>query len=80
MVLVDMNSIEISLINKQLNKNYFAISEYWALDRDFRETGYKQLLQQLYEFVKSENRVIDSRTGVYHDLSLIAQLKYLIMD
>jgi DNA replication ATP-dependent helicase Dna2 len=59
-----MNSIEISLINKQLNKNYFAISEYWALDRDFRETGYKQLLQQLYEFVKSENRVIDLVLGL----------------
>ncbi len=63
-VSVDMNSIEISLVNKQLNKNYFAKSEYWALDRDFRETGYKQFLQQLYEFVKSEKRVIDLVLGL----------------
>lgn len=63
-VSVDTNSIEISLINKQLNKNYFKNSEYWALDRDFRETGYKQLLQMLYEFVKSEKRVTDLVLGL----------------
>jgi len=63
-VSVDANSIEISLINKQLNKNYFSNSEYWALDRDFRETGYKQLLQMLYEFVKSEKRVTDLVLGL----------------
>jgi DNA replication ATP-dependent helicase Dna2 len=61
---VDANSIKISLINKQLNKNYFTKSEYWALDRDFRETGYKQLLQMLYEFVKSEKRVTDLVLGL----------------
>lgn len=44
---VDTNSIEVSLINKQLDKNYFQSSIYWALDRDFRETGYKQLLNLL---------------------------------
>lgn len=63
-VSVDVNSIEISLINKQLNKNYFKNSEYWALDRDFRETGFKQLLQMLYEFVKSEKRVTDLVLGL----------------
>lgn len=63
-VSVDANSIEISLINKQLNKNYFKNSDYWALDRDFRETGYKQLLQLLYEFVKSEKRVTDLVLGL----------------
>ena len=63
-VSVDANSIEISLINKQLNKNYFTNSEYWALDRDLRETGYKQLLQLLYEFVKSEKRVTDLVLGL----------------
>ncbi|MBC7196350.1 MAG: AAA family ATPase, partial [Deferribacterales bacterium] len=63
-VSVDAYSIEISLMNKQLNKNYFKKSEYWALDRDFRETGYKQLLQQLYEFIKSEKRVIDLVLGL----------------
>lgn len=63
-VSVDANSIEISLINKQLNKNYFKNTEYWALDRDFRETGFKQLLQMLYEFVKSEKRVTDLVLGL----------------
>lgn len=63
-VSVDADSIEISLINKQLNKDYFKNSEYWALDRDFRETGYNQLLQLLYEFVKSEKRVTDLVLGL----------------
>ncbi|NMC58223.1 MAG: hypothetical protein GYA51_02325, partial [Candidatus Methanofastidiosa archaeon] len=63
-VSVDANSIEISLMNKQLNKNYFKASQYWALDRDFRETGYKQLLHLLYEFIKSEKRVIDLVLGL----------------
>lgn len=63
-VSVESNFIEVSLINKQINKTYFKNSKYWALDRDFRETGYKQLLQLLYEFVKSEKRVTDLVLGL----------------
>lgn len=54
---VAFDFIEISLLNKQVDKEYFNTSSFWALDRDFRETGYKQLLRSLYEFVKSEDRI-----------------------
>lgn len=60
---VAFDFIEVSLINKQLDKEYFKTSNFWALDRDFRETGYKQLLQLLYEFLKSDNRVINLVLG-----------------
>lgn len=63
-VSVDANSIEVSLINKQVDKNYFQTSIYWALDRDFRESGYKQLLNLLYEFIKSDQRVVDLVLGL----------------
>lgn len=55
---VAFDFIEISLINKQVDKEYFKTSTFWALDRDFRETGYRQLLQSLYEFLKSDERII----------------------
>ena len=61
---VNNNSITISLINKQIDKSYFKSYQYWALDRDFRETGYKKLLQQLYQFIKSDKRVIDLVLGI----------------
>ena len=54
---VAFDFIEISLLNKQVDKEYFNTSTFWALDRDFRETGYKQLLRSLYEFVKSDDRI-----------------------
>ena len=60
---VAFDFIEVSLINKQLDKEYFKTSTFWALDRDFRESGYKQLLQLLYEFLKSDDRVINLVLG-----------------
>lgn len=61
---VDYNSIEVSLTNKQIDHKYFKTSNYWALDRDFRESSYKQLLQLLYEFIKSEKRITDLVLGL----------------
>jgi len=60
---VDANEITVSLVNRQLDMAYFASSLYWALDRDFRETGYRQLFQQLYEFVKADARVVSLVLG-----------------
>lgn len=65
---VGVDKIEVSLINKQINKNYFKTSQFWALDRDFRETGFKQLLNMLYEFVKSEKEVTDLVLGLKRPL------------
>lgn len=60
---IHRNSVVVSLVNKQLDKSYFKESLYWALDRDFRETGYKHLLQSVYEFIKSDERVIELVLG-----------------
>jgi DNA replication ATP-dependent helicase Dna2 len=57
------DKIEVSLINKQVDKSYFESCEYWALDRDFREYGFNQNLNLLYEFIKSDNSVIDLVLG-----------------
>ena len=61
---VNPDYVLVSLVNKQLNKSYFKTSQYWALERDFRELGYKQQLQLLYEFVNSDKRVIDLVLGI----------------
>ncbi len=63
-IAVDYNSVEISLTNKQIDASYFKTSKYWALDRDFREYGYKQLLQLLFEFIKSDKQIIDLVLGL----------------
>jgi DNA replication ATP-dependent helicase Dna2 len=63
-VSVDKEVIKVSLINKQVNKTYFNPKLYWVLDRDFRESSYKQLLNLLYEFIKSDKRVIDLVLGL----------------
>jgi DNA replication ATP-dependent helicase Dna2 len=61
---VNYDTIEISLINKQVNKDYFRSSNFWALERDFRENSYKQQLQLMYQFLKSDKRVIDLVLGI----------------
>ncbi|MBN1188099.1 MAG: AAA family ATPase [Bacteroidales bacterium] len=60
---VAFNNIKVSLINKQVSKDYLKMDTFWALDREFRESGYKQLLQLLYEFLKSDERIIDLILG-----------------
>jgi len=60
---VAFDFIQVSLINKQVDKEYLKTSNFWALDRDFRELGYKQLMQVLYEFLKSNPRVINLVLG-----------------
>lgn len=60
---VALDHIKVSLINKQVNNDYFQTSNFWALERDFRDAGYKQMLQLLYEFLKSEKRTKDLILG-----------------
>jgi DNA replication ATP-dependent helicase Dna2 len=62
-VAITHNSVEISLVNKQVGKQYFASSIFWALERDFRENSYKQQLQLMYQFLKSDDRVINLILG-----------------
>ena len=61
---VNYETIEISLINKQVDKAYFKSNNFWALERDFRENGYKQQLQLMYQFLKSNSHVIDLVLGI----------------
>ncbi|HPQ35684.1 MAG TPA: AAA domain-containing protein, partial [Tenuifilaceae bacterium] len=63
-VSVDYTSVTVSLINKQVDKSFFNSTKFWALERDFRESGYKQLFNLLYQFIKSNKRVIDLVLGV----------------
>lgn len=60
---IQSNFVVVNLVNKQLDRSYFDEFHYWALDRDFREISYKHLLQSVYEFVKSDERVIDLVLG-----------------
>lgn len=55
--------VEIGLINKQVDKKYFKHSPFWALERDFRENSYKQQLQLMYQFLKSDKNIIDLVLG-----------------
>jgi DNA replication ATP-dependent helicase Dna2 len=57
------DKVEVSLVNKQVSKEYFEQHEYWALDRDFREYGFNQNLNLLYEFIRSSSDVIDLVLG-----------------
>lgn len=49
--------VEISLANKQLDKGYFKQYQFWAIEKDFRESGYKKMLGLLYQFIKSDERI-----------------------
>ncbi len=56
--------VKVSLTNKQLDKDYFKGHQFWALDQDFRESGFKRMLQLSYEFLKSDERVINLTLGL----------------
>jgi DNA replication ATP-dependent helicase Dna2 len=45
--------VVVSLANKQLNKSYFEKKHIWAIERDFRESGYRTMLQLLFRFLQS---------------------------
>ncbi|MCC7466426.1 MAG: ATP-dependent helicase [Saprospiraceae bacterium] len=47
--------VEVSLANKQLNKSYFEKKQIWAIERDFRESGYRTMLQLLFRFLQSDD-------------------------
>ncbi|MBN8676633.1 MAG: AAA family ATPase [Chitinophagales bacterium] len=47
--------VEVSLANKQLNKSYFEKKHIWAIERDFRESGYRTMLQLLFKFLQSDD-------------------------
>lgn len=53
---IDDQSVTISLVNKQLDKDYFKKFQFWALERDFRDSSYKRMLQLHYAFLKTDER------------------------
>ncbi len=50
---ISADQVVVSLANKQLNKSYFEKKEVWAIERDFRESGYRTMLHLLYRFLQS---------------------------
>lgn len=50
---ISVDQVVVSLANKQLNKSYFEKKEVWAIERDFRESGYRTMLQLLYRFLQA---------------------------
>lgn len=48
--------LTVSLINKQIHKEYFDQKTYWALEPDFRDTGYKQMLRSLFMLLQADER------------------------
>lgn len=53
-VSISTDLVEVSLVNKQLDKDYFKQHKFWAIERDFRESGYKKMLQLNYRFAKAD--------------------------
>jgi len=45
--------IIVNLISKQVDVQYFSTCKFWAVERDFRESSYRDMLLSLYQFVKS---------------------------
>lgn len=45
--------VVVRLANKQLDKSWFKRSKVWAIERDFRESGYRTMLHQLYRFLRA---------------------------
>ena len=43
----------VNLINKQVEEQYFKSCKLWAVERDFRESSYRDMLLSLYQFIKS---------------------------
>lgn len=62
-IAITQDSVEVCLVNKQVDKKYFESNQFWALERDFRENSFKQQLALIYQFIKSEQRVIDLVLG-----------------
>lgn len=46
--------VVVRLANKQLDKSWFKRSKVWAIERDFRESGYRTMLHQLYRFLQAD--------------------------
>jgi len=52
---ISHKNVSVKLINNQINKNYFTdYKGYWAIDIDFNDSGYKQMINSLYNFIKSD--------------------------
>jgi DNA replication ATP-dependent helicase Dna2 len=43
----------VSLISKQVEAQYFKSCKLWAVERDFRDSGYRDMLLSLYQYIKS---------------------------
>jgi len=51
---ISSDQVVVSLANKQLNKAYIEKKKIWAIERDFRESGYRTMLQLLYRFLQCD--------------------------
>ncbi len=49
------DQVVVSLANKQLDKSYFKGRKFWAIERDFRESGYRTMLHLLFRFLRSDS-------------------------
>ena len=45
--------VVVRLSDKQLDKSWFKRSKVWAIERDFRESGYRAMLNLLYRFLQA---------------------------
>ena len=56
---VSNDNVVVTLVHKQLDKTYLTSPEgqYWALERDFRDSSYYKMLELSFQFLKSMRRV-----------------------
>lgn len=61
---IGYDEVIISLYNKQVSINIFTQCEFWCIEKDFRDLSHRQMLQSLYEFMKSDKNVLDIVLGL----------------
>lgn len=52
---IDDSHIVVSLVNKQLSKEYFSQYKRWAICQDLRESTIKRMYQQVFSLINSAN-------------------------
>ncbi|MBV6439128.1 MAG: RecBCD enzyme subunit RecD [Saprospiraceae bacterium] len=56
--------VVVRLENNQLDEIWFKRSKVWAIERDFRESGYRTMLHQLYRFLQADAVKQDTILGL----------------
>ncbi len=60
---VGPGSVTVSLVNKQVDKRYFEQHRLWAIEKDFRESQHRKMLQLNYQFATSGPYVREKLLG-----------------